>query len=280
MRVVRRRSARTRAAEADPTYHARMIDPGAPTTRALVVLPALNEGPSVGAVVRDVKANLPRYDVLVVDDGSSDNTAQNAAAAGALVCSLPFNLGVGGAMRTAYKYADRHGYDVVVQVDADGQHDPRYVEELVSKLSDADLVIGARFAGVGEYQTAFFRRLAMRILAFTLSRLAKRPLTDVTSGFRAAGPRCIKLFALHYPAEYLGDTVESTVIALRTGCAVEQLPVGMRLRAHGAPSQSRTKAALYLARAVAALGLALVRQWPLPEIPGEVELPESQTEVS
>ena len=162
MRVVRRRSARTRAAEADPTYHARMIDPGAPTTRALVVLPALNEGPSVGAVVRDVKANLPRYDVLVVDDGSSDNTAQNAAAAGALVCSLPFNLGVGGAMRTAYKYADRHGYDVVVQVDADGQHDPRYVEELVSKLSDADLVIGARFAGVGEYQTAFFRRLAMR----------------------------------------------------------------------------------------------------------------------
>ena len=191
----------------------------------LVVLPALNEGPSVGTVVRDVRSRYPHYDVLVVDDGSTDDTATAAASAGALVCSLPFNLGVGGAMRTAYKFAARHGYQVVVQVDADGQHDPSYIEKLVDGLAEADLVIGARFAGVGDYRAALARRLAMRLLARVLSRLAKRPLTDVTSGFRAAGPRCIELFALHYPAEYLGDTVESLVIALRTGSTSTRSPL-------------------------------------------------------
>jgi glycosyltransferase involved in cell wall biosynthesis len=280
MRLSLRRGGRMPGTSVEAAYDARMVDPGSPTTRVLVVLPALNEGPSVGSVVRDVRTQLPRYDVLVVDDGSTDNTAEQAAAAGALVCRLPFNLGVGGAMRTAYKFALRHGYDVVVQVDADGQHDPAYIEQLVSKLADADLVIGARFAGVGEYRAAFARRLAMRLLATVLSWLAKRPLTDVTSGFRAAGPRCIEIFALHYPAEYLGDTVESMVIALRTGCRVEQLPVEMRERSHGAPSQSPFKAAVYLARAVAALSLALVRQWPVPELPEDIDLPESQAELS
>ena len=257
-------------------YDAGMFDPRAADTRVLVVLPALNEGRSVGTVVRDVRSRYPHYDVLVVDDGSTDDTASAAAEAGATVCSLPFNLGVGGAMRTAYKYAERHGYQVVVQVDADGQHDPSYIEKLVDGLTDADLVIGARFAGLGEYKAAFARRLAMRMLAVVLSRLAGRPLTDVTSGFRAAGPRCIEVFALHYPAEYLGDTVESLVIALRTGSSVQQLPVEMRARAHGNPSQSSFKAAVYLARAVAALGLALVRQWPVREEIVEAELPESQ----
>jgi glycosyltransferase involved in cell wall biosynthesis len=253
-----------------------MLDPRAEDTRVLVVLPALNEGRSVGTVVRDVRERYPRYDVLVVDDGSSDNTASIAEGAGAVVCRLPFNLGVGGAMRTAYKYAERHGYHVVVQVDADGQHDPAYIEKLVDGLTDADLVIGARFAGVGEYKAAFARRLAMRMLARALTRLARSPLTDVTSGYRAAGPRCIEVFALHYPAEYLGDTVESLVIALRTGSTVRQLPVEMRVRAHGSPSQSPVKAAIYLLRAIAALSLALVRQWPVPEEIADAELPESQ----
>ena len=233
--------------------------------RVLVAIPALNEQASVGDVVRRVRILFPRVDVLLIDDGSSDNTSRVAANAGAMVCRLPFNLGVGGAMRTAYKYAHRSGYDVVVQIDADGQHDPASLEILVTRLARADLVVGARFAGAGAYQVALPRRAAMRFLSGALTRLSGSQLTDVTSGYRAAGPRAIALFAVHYPAEYLGDTVESMVIAIRTGLRVEQLPVEMRLRQAGRASQSNFKSSAYLVRAAVALVLALVRQWPLPD---------------
>ena len=233
--------------------------------RILVAIPALNEQASVGGVVKQILTLFPGVDVLLVDDGSTDNTANVAHRAGAMVCKLPFNLGVGGAMRTAYKYAYRRGYDVVVQIDADGQHDPASLEILVNRLAVADLVVGARFAGVGSYQVALPRRAAMRVLSQVLSRLSGERLTDVTSGYRAAGPRSIALFAVHYPAEYLGDTVESLVIAIRTGLKIDQLPVEMRNRETGRSSQSPYKASVYLARAAVALALALVRQWPLPE---------------
>src|SRR4051794_40118881 len=120
--------------------------------RVLVVIPAWNEEASVGAVVTSVKAVDPTFDVLVVDDGSGDRTSVNAAACGAVVCRLPFNLGVGGAMRAGYRFALRHRYDVVVQVDADGQHDARYIPQLVAALDAADVVVGARFAGEGAYE--------------------------------------------------------------------------------------------------------------------------------
>ena len=245
--------------------------------RVLVVLPALNESASIAGVIEQVKQVHPEYDVLVVDDGSTDGTKEEALRAGASVCALPFNLGVGGAMRTAYKYAQREGYDAVVQVDADGQHDPRFISQLVEALGSADLVIGARFAGMGNYRAPVPRRLAMRFLAAALSKLSGQRLSDVTSGFRAAGPRCIDLFAVHYPAEYLGDTVESLVIALRTGCEVHQIPVVMNRRTAGAPSQSGTRAGLFLARAVAALMLALVRQWPVPVDIRQASLAPSRT---
>lgn len=230
--------------------------------RMLVVIPAWNEERSVGAVVTEVKSTLPDADVLVVDDGSGDATSAAAERTGALVCRLPFNLGVGGAMRAGYRYALRHDYDVVVQVDADGQHDPAYVDALVRGLDRADIAIGARFAGTGDYRARGPRRWAMTMLAFVLSRLAGEKLTDVTSGFRAANRRAIGVFATHYPAEYLGDTVESLVISLRSGCRVTQVPVAMRRRAIGQASQSPGRAALYLLRAIVALSLALIRRWP------------------
>ncbi len=240
-----------------------MPNQGTPTrARVLVVMPALNEQHSVAATVREMRTAHPDYDVLVVDDGSGDRTAEEARTAGAMVCQLPFNLGVGGAMRAGYRYALRSGYDVAVQVDADGQHDPAYVQRLVNRLADADIVVGARFAGEGDYPARGPRRWAMWLLAATLTRLARTRLTDVTSGFRAANLRAISVFAVHYPAEYLGDTVESLVIALRTGCRVVQEPVAMRSRAGGTASQTPFRATLYLARAVVALGLALVRKWP------------------
>ncbi len=231
--------------------------------RVLVIIPAWNEQDSVGSTVHEVRAANPDVDILVVDDGSSDATAGVAHQAGAEVCRLPFNLGVGGAMRAGYRFAMTGDYDVAVQIDADGQHDPRYLPELVGRLGEADLVIGARFAGEGEpYKVSGIRALAMKVLARTLSRMAKTRLTDVTSGFRVVNRRTLALFAAHYPAEYLGDTVESTVIAIRAGCTVTQVPVQMRERQGGQASQTPIRAAIYLSRAVVALALALVRKWP------------------
>jgi glycosyltransferase involved in cell wall biosynthesis len=240
--------------------------------RVLVIIPAWNEQESVGRTVHEVHRTNPEVDILVVDDGSSDATATVAQQAGAEVCRLPFNLGVGGAMRAGYRFAVSGDYDVAVQIDADGQHDPRYLPELIARLAlpgrqgdepGADLVIGARFAGEGEpYRVSGVRALAMKVLARTLSRMARTRLTDVTSGFRVANRRTLALFAAHYPAEYLGDTVESTVIAIRAGCTVTQVPVQMRVRQGGQASQTAVRAAIYLSRAVVALALALVRRWP------------------
>jgi glycosyltransferase involved in cell wall biosynthesis len=242
------------------------------TNRILVVVPAFNEADSVGDVVAEIRAHYAAADILVVDDGSADATAVVARAAGAAVCRLPFNLGVGGAMRTGYRYALREGYDVVVQIDADGQHDPAYIPTLVAATDTWDVVVGSRFAGEGRYAVGRPRRWAMALLGKVLTGLAHEPLSDVTSGFRAANRRAIRLFAEHYPSEYLGDTVESLVIALRTGCRVHQVPVLMRPRTTGRASQSTLRSLLYLSRAVVALGLALVRPWPaaLETVPGEL----------
>lgn len=231
--------------------------------RVLVIVPAWNEEISVGRTISEIRRTNPDVDVLVVDDGSGDRTAERAAAAGARVARLPFNLGVGGAMRTGYRYAQRHHYDVAVQIDADGQHDPSFLPTLLKRLDDADIVIGARFARDGDsYQARGPRRWAMVLLAKVLSRIGRTRLTDTTSGFRVANRRAISVFAAHYPAEYLGDTVESLVIAIRTGCAVTQEPVDMRVREAGQASQSPFRSTIYLLRAVVALGLALVRRWP------------------
>ncbi len=227
--------------------------------RTLVVMPAFNESESIADVIAEVRAALPEVGCLVVDDGSRDDTAEVARRAGAKVARLPYNLGVGGAMRLGFKYALENGYDNVVQIDADGQHDPRNVPELLAALDHADLVIGARFAGVGDYEVRGPRRWAMRLLSATLSRAAKTRLTDTTSGFKASGPRAVALFAEHYPAEYLGDTIEALVLAVRNGCTITQVPVPMRPRSAGTPSHAPFKAGVYLMRAFLALLVAFVR---------------------
>lgn len=228
--------------------------------RILVVMPALNESAAVGTVIREVRDALPTADVLVVDDGSTDRTADVAEAAGARVARLPFHLGVGGAMRLGYRYARDGDYDVVVQVDADGQHDARYLPRLVTALDRADLVIGARFAGEGDYRVDGPRRWAMAVLSAVLSRIAGTRLSDTTSGFRAANRVVVGLFADWYPVEYLGDTVETLTYAARRGHRIAQVPVGMRPRRAGTPSQSPLRALLYLGRTVAVLVLAMIRR--------------------
>jgi glycosyltransferase involved in cell wall biosynthesis len=233
--------------------------------RGLAIVPAFNEEASVGDVIRSIREAWAEGDVVVVDDGSTDATAAKARAAGAAVVQLPFNLGVGAAMRAGYKFARDNDYDAAIQVDADGQHDPADIPALLSSLDAVDIVIGARFAGRGDYEAHGPRRFAMRLLARSLSRTCRTPLTDVTSGFRAVNRRAIGLFASHYPAEYLGDTIESLVMAARAGLHVAQVPVAMRPRMVGSPSQTTFRAALYLGRAVLVLGLARVRRLPTLE---------------
>ncbi|MEP6480439.1 MAG: glycosyltransferase family 2 protein [Rhodoglobus sp.] len=232
----------------------------APTlSSTLIVMPALNEEESVRNVVLEVLSKLPGIAVLVVDDGSNDATADEAIAGGALVARLPFNLGVGGAMRVGFRYALENGFANVVQVDSDGQHDPASIAALVAGLDHADIVIGARFAGEGDYSAKGPRRWAMVVLSKFLSMAAHTRLTDTTSGFKASGPRAVRLFAEHYPAEYLGDTIESLVIAARSNCTIVQVPVSMRPRAGGRPSHNPLKSTAYLGRASMALLVAFMR---------------------
>ncbi|NMI01543.1 glycosyltransferase family 2 protein [Pseudonocardia acidicola] len=227
----------------------------------LVVLPALNEQDSVARVIQEVRSARPDAGILVVDDGSTDATAKRAQRAGADVMRLPFNLGVGGAMRAAYRYARDGGYSAVVQVDADGQHDPTEILQLMT-VSGADVVIGARFAGRGQYTVRGPRRWAMRLLSCVLTRILRTPVTDPTSGFRLVNERAVALFAEHYPEEYLGDTVEALVIAHRAGLTIRQVPVAMRPRETGMASQNPLRSAVYLFRVVVAVALALIRRTP------------------
>ncbi len=222
--------------------------------RTLVAIPAWNEEGSIGGVIARVREHRGDADILVVSDGSTDRTAEIARGAGATVITLPFNVGVGGAMRTAFLHAARNGYSAMVQVDADGQHEPAELDALISGLDDADIVVGSRFHPGSTYVVKGPRRWAMTLLSWSISRMAGTPISDTTSGFRSAGPKAIALFAVDYPAEYLGDTVGSLAIAVRRGLVVREAPVTMYFREYGRPSKNAIWSTLYLGRA----GLALL----------------------
>lgn len=221
--------------------------------RFLVAIPAWNERGSIEDVIGKVNQHQPQCDVLVVNDGSTDDTATLAAEAGATVVSLPFNVGVGGAMRTAFLYAERHGYQAVVQIDADGQHDPADVNRVLQGLDSADVVVGTRFHPTSQYFVGGPRRWAMVLLSLALSRMNRGRISDPTSGFRAAGPRAIRLFSVEYPADYLGDTVGSLAIAIRSNLTIHETPVTMYFRQSGRPSKNALWSALYLGRATLAI---------------------------
>jgi len=230
--------------------------------RVLVAVPALNEAAAIGQVLNSLSHAHSLDDVVIVDDGSRDATAFIARAAGAHVVSHAINLGVGAAMGTAFKYAVRNGYDAVIQFDGDGQHRAEHIHELVAALDGADIVIGSRFAVGGSYKSSAARRSVQRLIAGVTSIFARTRLTDATSGFRIAGPRALRVFAEHYPVEWLGDTVESIVLATRLDLSVREIPVDMNERAGGVPSQSVFRATLYTVRILFILGLATIRSVP------------------
>jgi glycosyltransferase involved in cell wall biosynthesis len=191
--------------------------------------------------VKELRALVPEYDVVVVDDGSTDGTVVAAREAGALVVQLPFNLGVGGAVRAGLRWAERHAYDRAIVVDADGQHDPHGISTLVAALDDgADMAIGSRFASPeADYAVTRSRSLAMRFLRFVVRRVARQRFTDVTSGFRAFDRPVLELLARSYPAEFLADTVEALLMVTYAGYRVVEVPVVMHPRAGGLPSSRR-----------------------------------------
>jgi glycosyltransferase involved in cell wall biosynthesis len=222
----------------------------------LVIIPALKEEAAVAGVVKEVMTAVPEAHILVVDDGSEDDTANVARAAGADVLVLPFNLGVGGALRAGFRYAVRFDYDVAVQVDGDGQHDPTEIERLVAasptRTSSSVPVRGARRVLRARCQ-ACGHPAAGSLAVPALN--ADRP-HHIRFGLRSAGHQ---IFARNYPAEYLGDTIEALLIAAKAGCQVSQVPVKMRRRVNGAPSQSALKSTAYLARAALAVFMSRAR---------------------
>ncbi|MDQ4071189.1 MAG: glycosyltransferase family 2 protein [Actinomycetota bacterium] len=225
--------------------------------RTLVILPALNEEECLAGVLRELARTCPDLDILVVDDGSTDGTADVARAEGVPVAVLPFNLGVGGALQTGFRYAVAHGYGRAVQFDADGQHDPSQVPVLLAALDrGADLVIGSRFAAPepgSEYDVGRLRGGAMGILRVAVRLLSGRRFSDTSSGFRAFSSRLLAFYAAEYPNEYLGDTVEALLLACQAGFRVVEVPVTMRVRAGGTPSTQNLKLAFHYLRALLSL---------------------------
>lgn len=229
--------------------------------KLLIAIPAFNEELSIAQVISEIKEHLPNSTPLVIDDGSFDSTATRAQEAGAKVISLPFNVGVGGAMRVAFKYALRNGYNHVIQIDADGQHRASQAKNLLENCKPNSLVIGSRFvADYSNYKTGFARRFSMVFLAKLLSLICKVKLSDVSSGFRLCTGETINLFAKKYPRDYLGDTVESIVIAHKYGIKVSEVAVEMNQRLYGSPSQNFIKSTWYLMRVLIVVLFATFRK--------------------
>jgi glycosyltransferase involved in cell wall biosynthesis len=248
----------TRAAS--PRADARLVGVG-----RVAIVPAYNEAPCVGAVVVEIRAIDRDLEVVVIDDGSTDGTAAAAQRAGADVVRLPFNLGIGGAMQTGYQYARDRGFDLAVQIDGDGQHNPSELPRLIDPIlaGSTDMVVGTRFADGKRYRPPFARRIGIVLFAWLVSLIVRQRVTDTTSGFRAVNRKGIVLFASDYPHDY--PEVETTVLVFRHKLRMVEVPVEMRTRASGRSSITLFRSIYYVIKVSLALLIGLFRRYSTPQ---------------
>jgi glycosyltransferase involved in cell wall biosynthesis len=231
--------------------------------RPVAIVPAWNEAGAIGGVVDEIRAFDPSMDVVVIDDASSDDTAAVARAHGATVLGILFNVGIGGAVQTGFRYARDEGYEIAVRLDGDGQHDASELGKLLGPIraGDADLVIGSRFVGPGGgYRPPFARRIGIGVFAWLVSLLGGQRVTDTTSGFSALNRTGIELFAVEYPHDY--PEVEATLVALRSGLRLTQVQVEMRERQAGTSSITFVRSLYYIVKVMLALLVASLRRYP------------------
>ena len=233
-------------------------------SRHLAIVPALNEAGSIAQTVTEIHQHAAGFDVLVVDDGSVDDTAAIAAAAGARVISLPFNVGIGGAVQCGYLYARDNGYEVAVQVDGDGQHDARDIPRLLAALGEepaVEMITGSRFlTDEGGYRSSPVRRAGIRVFAALISLLTHQRVTDATSGFRMSTRRAIELFACDYPHDY--PEVEAILLLHAHRLRSREVAVTMRPRTSGRSTIARAVPAYYMVKVLLAVFVGILRARP------------------
>jgi glycosyltransferase involved in cell wall biosynthesis len=230
--------------------------------RLIVIIPAFNEEASLARVVGNVRRAAPGADVLVINDGSDDRTAAVARGAGALVITHPFNLGIGAAMQTGFLFAEENGYDYAVQVDGDGQHDPREIADILRPVlaAEADVVAGSRYIEDRGYITPALRRFGIMLLGTAISAITQRRVTDPTSGFRASNRKAICFCARHYPSDY--PEPESVVLFWQARLRMIETPVTMNPRFGGQSSITPFRSFYYMVKVFLAILVGLLRQVP------------------
>ncbi|HEP1349893.1 TPA: glycosyltransferase family 2 protein [Streptococcus pyogenes] len=221
--------------------------------KKLIIIPAYNESRNIVNTIRTIESDAPDFDYIIIDDCSTDNTLAICQKQGFNVISLPINLGIGGAVQTGYRYAQRCGYDVAVQVDGDGQHNPCYLEKMVEVLvqSSVNMVIGSRFITKEGFQSSFARRIGIKYFTWLIALLTGKKITDATSGLRLIDRSLIERFANHYPDDY--PEPETVVDVLVSHFKVKETPVVMNERQGGVSSISLTKSVYYMIKVTLAI---------------------------